>query len=76
MAKKSLTLDEIKEKKIDLESTILDMVTDFEEETGVKLSYIHFDRPRLDEDRPIPVDEERGPITNVDISMQILDTIG
>ena len=70
MAKKSLTINEVKKLKTKLESDILKLVKTFEKDTGVKASYINFERTNEDYDAPVKM-EERGPIKDVSISMEL-----
>jgi len=67
MAKKSATIEDVKKAKIGLEKQILDLAKSFEKDYGVKVSYISLDR-KNDEDE---IKEEQGPISNVDISMDL-----
>ena len=68
----SLTIDEIKKKKITLESGILKLVQAFEKETDTFVSYMNFERKvSKDTDHPsTPEPERNGPIENVDVSMR------
>lgn len=68
MAKKSLTIKEVKDKKSQLEVDILKMVKDFEKECGLTISYISTRRKNEDN---VPSVSEEGPITNVEISMDL-----
>lgn len=72
MAKKNMTIEEVKKAKIKLESDILDMVKKFENETGVYATYINFQRERDDEDMPeVTMKAERGPLKNVEVNMEL-----
>ena len=73
MAKKSLTIKEVKDKKTELEIAILKLVQDFEKECGVYASYVHFNRKNDYEERPTKADgpEKRGPVENVDMNMEL-----
>ena len=71
----SLTITEIKKKKIELESAILKLAQAFEEETGSFVSYMNFERAVSKEakEHPVydmPVCERKGPLENVDIDMR------
>lgn len=73
----SLTIDEIKKKKIELESGILKLVQGYEKETGAFVSYMNFER-KISKDANkaeslhycTPEPERDGPIENVDVSMR------
>ena len=73
----SLTIDEIKKKKITLESSILKLVQDFEKETDSFVSYLNFDRA-ISKDKKVseaahtytPEPERKGSIENIDVSMR------
>ena len=57
MAKKELTVQQLKDLKKSLDEAIYKLVQDFEKETGVKIDYIDFDRqwrksPPLRDDYP------------------------
>jgi len=71
-----MTIDEIKERKIKLESDILKLVQDYEEETGSFVSYIDFERMITRDsksqyiEKAIPEPERDGPIENVNVSMR------
>jgi len=73
---KSLTIDEIKKKKIALESAILKLAQAYEEETGSFVSYIEFERKptKTKEDKLaqtcMPEPERKGPIENINVSMR------
>jgi hypothetical protein len=75
---KSLTIEEVKEKKIELESSILKLVQSFESETGSFVSYIDFERKitKRETDRLakasccIPCEERKGPVENININMR------
>jgi predicted small secreted protein len=70
MAKKNVTIEEVKKAKIQLEKDILKLVKGFESDNGVRISYINMERKR-DEKTEAPVDVERGPIINVDANMEL-----
>ncbi len=72
MANSSLTIEQVKDLKSTLDETIFDLVREFEEETGVRVSYLSLER---EEDR-IPYSDteyEKLPLrgvksnTNIDI---------
>ncbi len=72
----ALTIEDIKKKKIELESAILKLVQEYESETGSYVSYINFEREKTKskEDRLantiMPEPERRGPIENVNVEMR------
>lgn len=74
MAKKNMTIVEVKKRKIKLEQDILALVNDFEKETGVFAGYINFQRD-YDEDSMGPVKErkmeKKKPVKNVEVSMDL-----
>ena len=72
MAKKSVTIEDVKKAKIELEKQILTLVKAFESDYGVRVSYLHFDRKR-DEDikAETPTSRKPGPIVNVDVNMDL-----
>ena len=73
---KSLTIEEVKKKKIALESGILKLVQAYEDETGAYVSYINFERKKTKraDDRlantVMPEPEKRGPVENVNVEMR------
>ena len=73
---KSLTIEEVKKKKIALESAILKLVQAFEDEVGSFVSYIDFQRKptKSSQDKlasvPMPEPEKRGPIENINVDMR------
>ena len=73
---KALTIDEVKKKKIDLESGILKLVQAYEKETGAFVSYINFERKKTvkEDDRLAKTimaePEKRGPVENVNVEMR------
>jgi hypothetical protein len=73
---KSLTIDEVKKKKISLESSILKLVQTYEEETGSYVSYINFERKKTKKPNDrlaetiMPEPEKRGPVENVNVEMR------
>jgi hypothetical protein len=72
----ALTIEDIKKKKIELESAILKLVQEYESETGSYVSYINFEREKTKskEDRLantiMPEPERRGSIENVNVEMR------
>jgi len=72
----ALTIDEIKEKKIKLESDILKLVQAYEKETDCFVSYIDFERKttKSEKDRlakvPMPEPERKGPVENINVNMR------
>uniref|UniRef100_A0A6M3J9X8 Uncharacterized protein n=1 Tax=viral metagenome TaxID=1070528 RepID=A0A6M3J9X8_9ZZZZ len=70
MAKKSMTIDEVKKRKIQLEKDVLKLLQEFETETGVRTGYINFDRGETD-DVPVPTRGNTGKLRNVDINMEL-----
>ncbi len=74
---KSLTIDDIKKRKIDLESAILKLVQAYENETGSFVSYINFERKvskgvkEVETAHPCtPEPERKGPVENIDVNMR------
>lgn len=73
---KSLTIDDVKKKKIELESSILKLVQAFEKETDTFVSYIDFERKptKSENDRLaktiMPEPERQGPVANVSVNMR------
>jgi hypothetical protein len=63
---KSITVKEVKQKKIDFEETILKMVQDFESDTDTHVDNIWFNRSDDDE----AFEEPTGKIKNVEISLR------
>jgi len=70
MPKKSMTIEEVKKAKIQFEKEILEKIKSFESDTGVRIGYISLDR-ETDEGVPTPAMEQRGPVINVDASMEL-----
>lgn len=72
MPKKGLTVEEVKKAKIQMEKDVLKTVADFEKDNGVYVSYISLKRKRDDDEAVVGVKEiDRGPIINVDASMEL-----
>jgi len=69
----SLTIEEVKKRKIKLEKDILTLVTSFEDETKSFVSYINFERKiskdvkdnDISKNICVPEPERDGPIANV-----------
>ena len=73
MAKKKnkMTLDELKKKKIDFESSLLQQIKDFEKETGLHVNWLNVERSYGDEtEAAIPRKENEGKIVNVGVDVQ------
>lgn len=76
MAAKTLTIEEVKKKKIALESAILKLVQAYETETGSFVDYIGFQRKTTkstsDKLAEVPMHkaERRGPVENINVSMR------
>lgn len=71
----SLTVEEIKKKKIELESAILKLVQEYEKETDTFVSYISFERRLSKEDKkyvesPLPEVNKDGPVENINVDMR------
>lgn len=68
-----LTIEDVKKKKIDLEASILKLINDFEDECGVRATYINFERKRDKsyKDTVEPAEPRRGPVENVDVNMEL-----
>ena len=71
MPKKSMTVEDVKKAKIELEKSILKMVNAFEKDTSVRITYISLDRKRDVKEMAEPVPERRGPVVNVDANMEL-----
>lgn len=73
---KSLTVEEVKKRKIALESAILKLVQDFEKETDSFVSYIDFQRKNTKSkgdklaNTIMSAPERRGPIENINVDMR------
>ena len=74
MAHKSMTIDDVKKRKIQLEKDILKMLQDFEKDTKVYVSYTNFKR-KNDRDMEtavdVPTSPKRGPLVNVTVEMDL-----
>ncbi len=70
---KKLTIEDVKKKKVGLETSILKLVNDFEDECGVRATYINLSRERTKETKsmPEPCEPNKGPIENVDVNMEL-----
>jgi hypothetical protein len=71
----ALTIDEIKKKKIKLESDILKLVQAYEKETKSYVSYINFERKVSKEAEkgynvPLPEPSRSGPVENINVEMR------
>ena len=74
----SLTVEDIKKRKIKLESAILKLVQFFESETDTFVSYMNFERKvskkvkgnDISYSVPVPEPERDGPIENVNVEMR------
>lgn len=76
MASDKMTIDEVKKRKIQLESDIMDLIKDFEKETGVFAGYVNIQRERsTDEngfDEPVATKSpSKKPVENVEVSMDL-----
>jgi len=76
MAKKSLTIEDVKKAKIDLESAIAKLMQDFESTNGIKLGYLDVKRERKKSKGETKVMEEpyephKGKIETVEINMEL-----
>lgn len=75
MANEKLTIAQVKEKKLELEAAMLKLAQDFEDETGVKVSYTNFQRENLNRtsSSPEPMEDnyKPGPLINVEVSMDL-----
>jgi hypothetical protein len=69
--KKKITIEDVKKRKIQLESDILELLQGFEKETGVRASYMTIERKGDHEKIAEPTVERSGPINNVDVSMEL-----
>lgn len=70
MPTKELTIKEVKEKKIEVEQEILNTIKSFEEESGVRISYVNINRKSYKDTAEV-VEERRGPIQNVTLNMEL-----
>jgi len=72
---KSMTIEQVKKAKIELESKILELMRQFEKDTDVKLGYIETQRKHKNSDTkgalPEPYEPYKGPISNVNVSMEL-----
>lgn len=74
------TIEEVKKDKITLESSIMDLITEFEESTGLKCTYMNIERKREDSKKSISAEmcesyePYKGPVTNVavDVNFDLL----
>jgi hypothetical protein len=72
MAKKSMTIEEVKKAKIALEKEIMDKMKSFEEGTGVYVGYINVQREREEKEYLEPeMPSKKGPIKNVEVNMDL-----
>lgn len=74
----SMTVDEIKKSKVDLESSILKLLNKFESDTKTYISYISTERKRIKSKKrnsidryvDVPEPERRGPLVDVNIDLR------
>lgn len=74
----SLTIDQIKEKKIELESSVLKLLQDFEKDVDTFVGYIDTERKPSKKTKKndisnsveIPGPERDGPLINVNINLR------
>lgn len=71
MAKKGLMIADVKKMKAEMEADILKMVKAFEKDTGIRVSYINFDRDYPEDKYPEVVEEKNYPLKNVSINMDL-----
>ncbi|MGW8178303.1 MAG: hypothetical protein ACWGQW_05995 [bacterium] len=73
MAKKSMTIEEVKESRIALESAIIDLISTFEKDTGLKCTYMDIQRKRPKDkngyEMEEPIGPSRGPVENVNVAI-------
>lgn len=74
--KKGMTIEKVKEMKIQLEKEIMALLKDFESDTGVYTGYMNIERERdeIDIKESPQSDSKRGKpkdILNVDVSMEL-----
>ncbi len=68
----SPTIKEVKENKIELELAVLKLIQDFESANGVFAGYINVNRKHRETDYDEPEKpEKKGPVENVEISMDL-----
>ena len=69
----AMTIDEVKKKKIELESALTKLLKEFEEETGVRTNYFNIERKRPKNEpeiaRPI-AESDDGPIINTEVDLR------
>lgn len=74
MAKK-MTIEQVKKTKMEMELQILDMFKQFEEDTGLKVSYINIQRKRDKKKKktngPEPYEPHKGPLGDVNIEVNL-----
>ena len=71
---KKLTIEDVKKKKIELESNILKSINEFEDNCGVYCSYINIKRKVDDESKVVEAPDgptKKGPVENVDVNMEL-----
>ena len=71
MAHKSMTIDEVKKRRIKLESDILDLMKSFETDTKIRVGYINVQRKErgIHDECPTIEKFKPGPLKNVDVSI-------
>ena len=73
MAKKTLTIEDVKEKRTALESGVMKLIEEFEKDTGLKCTYMDIQRKRSKDKNGFDMSEEvrpdRGPVENVNINI-------
>ena len=79
MAKKSMTIVEVKEAKITMEAAVVDLLNTFEEDTGTKIQYMNKTRKRDRDEKDakcccspcVPYNSDRGPIVDVTFELEL-----
>ena len=76
MAKKNVTIEEMKEVKSDMELEILEIFQDFEKKYNTFIRYINFDRKEVkSKGKDDYVEQSKGKLIDVTINMDIIDLI-
>ena len=75
---KSMTIEQVKKAKMDLELSILEQFKIFEKDTELKIGYINVKRKRPKEnssedecDCCVPYDHHKGPLSDVEIDVNL-----
>ena len=77
MADKSMTIVEVKEAKIAMESAVLELLNTFEESTGTKIQYMNKTRQKDRDNKegcccgPCDYNSDRGPVVDVTFELEL-----